>query len=152
VAVVAFGWDGYCVAAPKPGVRCQYMIKKILLAIFLIIIAVAYFVYINVQALKNPPEFRVINNTSLPISFTANWRESRIAVDDLKGKGTMTFIIRDEASMKFMIERQSGKTEEYLIGYFTGGTSCLIEVNENSADSKCFMSLKTPNKSKHAEL
>ena len=129
------------------------MIKKIIYALLLAILLVAYFVYINIQTLKKPPEFSIKNNTDLSISFTANWRDSQLAFDNLKSKGTMTFTIRDEASMKFIIEYESGKKEEQGIGYFTGGDSCFIEVNEsNAVVTGCFSFSPKPNKSKHADL
>jgi hypothetical protein len=114
------------------------MIKKILLAFVALSLGAASLIYMEWQALKNRPEFTIVNNTDFPISFVAKWRDSKISTDNLRAKSAMTFLIRDEASMEFIIEYKSGKTENKNIGYFTSGSSCHIEVHEASIESSCF--------------
>ena len=44
--------------------------------------------------------------------------------------------MREEASMKFIIEYGSGKVEEKAIGYFTSGSSYTITVGKNETKIK----------------
>ena len=106
------------------------MFKKVLLTLLTLFILVSYLIYINLEALYAPPKFTIINSTKSSVNINAKWRDSQIAIDNLKG--TMTFTVQDEAAMIFTIIYESGKTEEATVEYFTSGSSHHIKINENS--------------------
>ena len=112
------------------------MIKKTLITFSILLVFLSFFFYINWQKLNNEPEFIIHNISDSSINIRASWRESHVAISNLKKGRSFTFHMREEASMKFIIEYGSGKVEEKAIGYFTSGSSYTITVGKNETKIK----------------
>ena len=107
------------------------MIKKTLIAFSILVIFLSYFFYINWQGINKEPEFIIQNISDSSVNIKASWRDSHISISNLKKGSSFTFYLREEASMKLIIEYGSGKVEEKTIGYFTSGSSYTITVGKN---------------------
>lgn len=110
------------------------MVKKTLIAFSILLIFLSYFFYVNLQEVNKEPEFIIQNVSDSPVSIRASWRESHIAITNLKKGTSFTFHMREEASMKLIIEYGSGKVDEKTIGYFTSGSSHTITVGKNATE------------------
>ena len=110
------------------------MIKKTLVVFLILVIFLSYFVYVNWQGVNKEPEFIIQNVSGSSVNIRASWRDSHIAITNLNKGRTFTFHMREEASMKLIIEYGSGKIEEKTIGYFTSGSSHTIAVGKNATE------------------
>ena len=112
------------------------MIKKIIVAVLVVLILAAGFIYTEWKALSKDPEFIIINSSGSVVSVEANWRDSKAKIVDLRNGGKFTFSIREEASMELYITRPESEVEQKTIGYFTGGSSFIIQIDPEETKLK----------------
>ena len=104
------------------------MVRKISAAIFVLSFLAAGFIYNEWKTLSKEPEFKILNNSGSVVSLEAAWRDSKAGIETLRNGGRFKFSIREEASMALKISRPDSEVEHKTIGYFTGGSSFVIEI------------------------